>query len=51
MNRPPKTARFLLATSRAGQTPSRFDGKSRAVVAYRALLKHLLAQQLVAQVA
>ncbi|MBD8592470.1 ParA family protein [Pseudomonas sp. CFBP 8758] len=41
----------LRDASRAGQTPSRFDGKSRAVVAYRALLKHLLAQQLVAQVA
>ena len=37
--------------SRAGVTPSQFDGKSRGVLAYKALLKHLLAQQAVAQVA
>ena len=37
---------------RAGVTPSQYDGKSRGVVAYRALLKHLLTQQkAVAQVA
>jgi chromosome partitioning protein len=41
----------LRDASRAGLTPSQFDGKSRAVVAYRALLKHLLTQRLVAQVA
>jgi chromosome partitioning protein len=41
----------LRDASRAGQTPSQFDGKSRGVVAYRALLKHLLSQQLVTQVA
>jgi len=41
----------LRDASRAGQTPSQFDTKSRGVVAYRALLKHLLSQQLVAQVA
>src|SRR3989344_2233909 len=41
----------LRDASRAGLTPSQFDGKSRGVVAYRALLKHLLAAQLVAQVA
>ncbi len=28
--------------SRNGVTPSQFDGKSRGVTAYRALLKHLL---------
>ena len=41
----------LRDASRAGLTPSQFDGKSRGVLAYRSLLKHLLAQQLVAQVA
>jgi chromosome partitioning protein len=41
----------LRDASRAGQTPSAFDPKGRAVLAYRALLKHLLAQQLQAQVA
>jgi len=41
----------LRDASRAGQTPSQFDGKSRSVLAYRALLKHLLSQQLVTQVA
>src|SRR3546814_20692940 len=35
----------LRDASRAGVTPSQFDGKSRGVLAYRALLKHLLAQQ------
>ncbi|BBP78530.1 ParA family protein [Pseudomonas gingeri NCPPB 3146 = LMG 5327] len=41
----------LRDASRAGVTPSQFDGKSRGVLAYRALLKHLLTQQLVPQVA
>ena len=41
----------LRDASRAGLAPSQFDGKSRGVMAYRALLKHLLSQQLVAQVA
>ncbi|MCU1739251.1 MULTISPECIES: ParA family protein [Pseudomonas] len=41
----------LRDASRAGVTPSQFDGKSRGVLAYRALLKHLLTQQLIAQVA
>jgi chromosome partitioning protein len=41
----------LRDASRAGQTPSAFDGKSRAVLTYRALLKHLLALQLQSQVA
>jgi len=41
----------LRDASRAGQAPSRFDPKSRGVVAYRALLKHLLGQQLLTQVA
>ncbi len=39
----------LRDASRAGVTPSQFDGKSRGVLAYRALLKHLLTQQLVPQ--
>ncbi|MES2871247.1 MAG: ParA family protein [Pseudomonadota bacterium] len=39
----------LRDASRAGQTPSQFDPKSRAVVAYRALLKHVLTRQLVPQ--
>ncbi|AMB85296.1 cobalamin biosynthesis protein CobQ [Pseudomonas agarici] len=41
----------LRDASRLGVTPSQFDGKSRGVLAYRALLKHLLTQQLVPQVA
>ena len=41
----------LRDASRTGQTPSQFDAKSRGVIAYRALLKHLLSQQLVSQVA
>jgi chromosome partitioning protein len=41
----------LRDASRAGLTPSQFDGKSRGVLAYRALLKHLLAAQRVPQVA
>ena len=39
----------LRDASRAGQTPSQFDGKSRGVVAYRALLKQLLTRQLAPQ--
>ena len=34
----------LRDASRAGLVPSRFDGSSRAVLAYRALLKHALNQ-------
>jgi len=41
----------LRDASRAGVTPSRFDNNSRGVIAYRALLKHLLSQQTAAQVA
>lgn len=41
----------LRDASRAGVTPSQFDPKSRGVTAYRALLKHLLGQQLTTQVA
>ncbi len=41
----------LRDASRVGVTPSQFDAKSRGVLAYRALLKHLLTQQLVPQVA
>lgn len=41
----------LRDASRAGRTPSQFDPNSRGVIAYRALLKHLLAQQLAARVA
>lgn len=41
----------LRDASRAGRTPSQFDPNSRGVLAYRALLKHLLTQQLAAQVA
>ncbi|WP_339485830.1 ParA family protein [Pseudomonas sp. EL_65y_Pfl2_R95] len=41
----------LRDASRAGQTPSQFDAKSRGTLAYRALLKHLLASQMSAQVA
>jgi chromosome partitioning protein len=41
----------LRDASRAGVVPSRFDGNSRGVIAYRALLKHLVTQQPSAQVA
>ncbi|MGB4075752.1 ParA family protein [Pseudomonas sp.] len=41
----------LRDASRAGLTPSQFDNNSRGVIAYRALLKHLLSQQIAAQVA
>ncbi len=41
----------LRDASRAGLTPSQFDDKSRGVLAYRALLKHLLSNELAAQVA
>ena len=41
----------LRDASRAGLAPSQFDPKSRGVVAYRALLKHLLSRQLAPQVA
>ncbi|BAU75671.1 ParA family protein [Metapseudomonas furukawaii] len=41
----------LRDASRAGVTPSQYDSNSRGVIAYRALLKHLLTQQLSAQVA
>ncbi|EQM68078.1 cobyric acid synthase [Aquipseudomonas alcaligenes OT 69] len=41
----------LRDASRAGVTPSQYDSNSRGVIAYRALLKHLLSQQLAAQVA
>lgn len=41
----------LRDSSRAGLTPSKFDNNSRGVIAYRALLKHLLSQQIAAQVA
>jgi chromosome partitioning protein len=41
----------LRDASRAGLVPSRFDSNSRGVIAYRALLKHLLSQQIAAQVA
>ncbi|HZX16584.1 MAG TPA: ParA family protein [Pseudomonas sp.] len=41
----------LRDASRAGLTPSKFDNNSRGVIAYRALLKHLLSQQAAAQVA
>ncbi|MBP8204109.1 ParA family protein [Pseudomonas sp. TMP9] len=41
----------LRDASRAGLAPSQFDNNSRGVMAYRALLKHLLSQQLAAQVA
>ena len=40
----------LRDASRAGLAPSQFDNNSRGVMAYRALLKHLLSQQLAAQV-
>ena len=41
----------LRDASRAGLVPSQNDGKSRGVLAYRALLKHLLHVQLSTQVA
>ncbi|MBA4287595.1 MAG: cobalamin biosynthesis protein CobQ [Pseudomonas sp.] len=41
----------LRDASRAGLVPSNFDSNSRGVIAYRALLKHLLSQQIAAQVA
>ena len=41
----------LRDASRAGLTPSQFDANSRGVIAYRALLKHLLSHQPTAQVA
>jgi chromosome partitioning protein len=41
----------LRDASRAGLTPSQFDSNCRAVLAYRALLKHLLSLQPTAQVA
>ena len=41
----------LRDASRAGCTPSQFDGRSRGVVAYRALLKYLLARHPASQVA
>ncbi|MFP6848650.1 MAG: ParA family protein [Pseudomonas sp.] len=41
----------LRDASRAGLTPSQFDNNSRGVIAYRVLLKHLLSQQIAAQVA
>jgi chromosome partitioning protein len=41
----------LRDASLAGKTPSQFDSKSRGVLAYRALLKHLLTLQLEPQVA
>ena len=42
---------LLRDASRAGLTPSQFDPNCRAVLAYRALLKHLLSLQPTAQVA
>ncbi|MBB3101814.1 ParA family protein [Azomonas macrocytogenes] len=41
----------LRGASRAGLTPSRYDSGSRAVLAYRALLKYLLAAQTTCEVA
>lgn len=41
----------LRDASRAGVTPSQFDGKSRGVVAYRALLEHMLTYKPALQVA
>ncbi len=41
----------LRDASRAGLTPSQFDPGSRGIIAYRALLKHLLSQQASARVA
>ncbi|MOA16678.1 Sporulation initiation inhibitor protein Soj [compost metagenome] len=41
----------LRDASRNGLVPSRHDGSSRGVIAYRALLQHLLANQPAAQVA
>jgi len=39
----------LRDASRAGLTPSQFDSKSRGVLAYRTLLRHMLTEQLAAQ--
>ncbi|MNC37066.1 Sporulation initiation inhibitor protein Soj [compost metagenome] len=41
----------LRDASRKGVTPSQFDSKSRGLVAYRALLKHLLTYKNAVQVA
>ncbi|MGF6690251.1 chromosome partitioning protein [Metapseudomonas resinovorans] len=41
----------LRDASRAGVTPSQYDASSRGVIAYRALLKHLLSQLPATQVA
>jgi chromosome partitioning protein len=41
----------LRDASRAGLTPSQFDANSRGVIAYRALLKHLLGERNASQVA
>lgn len=41
----------LRDASRAGVTPSQHDGKSRGIIAYRALLKHLLTPRSSLQVA
>ncbi len=41
----------LRDASRSGVTPSQYDAGSRAVLAYKALLKHLLALQTAPQVA
>ncbi len=41
----------LRDASRKGVTPSQFDGKSRGLIAYRALLKHLLTYKYAVQVA
>lgn len=41
----------LRDASRAGVTPSQFDASSRGVLAYRALVKHLLAAQVPSKVA
>ncbi|MCY1428035.1 hypothetical protein D9M71_439050 [compost metagenome] len=41
----------LRDASRNGLVPSRFDSNSRGVIAYRALLQHLLSRQPAAQVA
>ena len=41
----------LRDASRKGVTPSQFDGKSRGLIAYRALLKHLLTYKTAVQVA
>ncbi|MNG85592.1 hypothetical protein D3C79_443540 [compost metagenome] len=41
----------LRDASRKGVTPSQFDSKSRGLIAYRALLKHLLTYKTAVQVA